>query len=118
MSISDAPWRTAVSVSATLVEVAFAPRGKPITVQTFTADPSSWPAANVTQYGLTHTLAKPYSRASPQSLMISDAVASARNSVWSINEAIFNVSGGMILLISAAAAMVIKGGGIALRILF
>ena len=41
MSNSSQPSRYACSVSATLIAVRFAPRGKPITVQTFTSLPAS-----------------------------------------------------------------------------
>ena len=64
MSISLAPCRMAVWVSKAFTSAAVAPSGKPITVQTFTAEPfSSW-AHSSTQVGLMHTEAKPYLRAS------------------------------------------------------
>ena len=41
MSISCAPARSALAVSATLASVLVAPSGKPTTVHTFTGDPAS-----------------------------------------------------------------------------
>jgi predicted acetylornithine/succinylornithine family transaminase len=87
MSISCAPQRIAISVSAALTGVAFAPSGNPATVHTFTGEPASSAAASGTQYGFTHTLAKPYWRASAHSCRISAAVASGLSSVWSMDRA-------------------------------
>ena len=76
MSISCAPARSAAAVSATFASVLVAPSGKPTTVQTFTGEPASSAATSGTQYGLTHTLAKRYWRASRQTLSTSLRVAS------------------------------------------
>jgi hypothetical protein len=81
ISISRAPARNAAAASATLASVEVAPSGNPATVQTFTAVPASSLAASGTQYGLMHTVAKPYCRASPHSLTISARVASGRSMV-------------------------------------
>ena len=88
MSISRAPSPTAFAVSTILVPVVLAPSGNPTTAHTFAAEPSNSRATTRAQYGFTHTLAKPYSRASPQILLISAPVASGFNNVWSINPAI------------------------------
>ena len=76
MSISSAPSAIATPVSKDFTSVALAPKGKPTTVHTLTLDPASSTAAAGTQNGFTHTLAKPYCRASAHNLRMSATVAS------------------------------------------
>ena len=62
-----------------------APKGKPITVQTFTSVPLSSFAANSTKQGLTQTLANLNFLASAHKVLISFLVVCGFNKVWSIN---------------------------------
>jgi hypothetical protein len=70
MSTSSAPFSIAFFVSNAFVSGVFAPRGKPITVQTFTSVPCNNSLAYFTHVGFTHTEAKLYSFASLQSFSI------------------------------------------------
>ena len=69
ISISSAPAFTASSASNFLTCDKVAPNGNPITVQTLTSDPLSIFAAKGTKYGLTHTEANLYSRASSHNFL-------------------------------------------------
>ncbi len=64
ISISSAPFAIASLVSKALTAEVFAPKGKPITVQTLTSLSFRLSAANETHVGFTQTLAKSYSFAS------------------------------------------------------
>lgn len=57
ISTSSAPLAMASLVSKALTAVVLAPKGKPMTVHTFTPLPLSSCAASATWQGLTHTLA-------------------------------------------------------------
>jgi len=67
ISTSSAPFAIASFVSKALAEEVAAPRGNPITVQTFTSVPANCAFAKATRAGFTHTEQNPYSAASPQS---------------------------------------------------
>ena len=58
MSTSRAPFLTATAVSAALLSLGIAPKGKPTTQQGVTSLPSSAFAARAIRLGFTHTLAK------------------------------------------------------------
>ncbi|MPN60020.1 hypothetical protein SDC9_207743 [bioreactor metagenome] len=58
ISTSAAPSSIAWRVSKALVALTLAPSGKPITVQTLTAEPLSRSAHRLTLQGFTHTEAK------------------------------------------------------------
>ena len=92
ISTSSAPFSIAFFVSNAFVSGVVAPKGKPITVQTFTSDPSKSSLAYFTQVGFTHTEAKLYSFASSHNTFICSFVASAFNNVWSIIPAIHFVT--------------------------
>ena len=83
MSISVAPFLIAFLVSNTFTGTVFSPRGKPITVQTFTFVPSSNFAQYFTLQGFTQTEAKPYWIASLQSAS-SWLFFAGLSKVWSI----------------------------------
>ena len=70
ISISSAPFSIASFVSNAFTRLVLAPRGNPITVQTFTSESFKASAARETQVGLTQTLAKLYSLASAIRLSI------------------------------------------------
>ena len=84
ISTSSAPFAIASLVSKALTSIVFAPKGKPITVQTFTSLPFKSLAANSTLVGFMQTEAKLYSKASLQSFSIDALSASGFNIVWSI----------------------------------
>ena len=67
ISTSSAPFAIASFVSKALAEEVAAPRGNPITVQTFTSVPANCAFAKATRAGFTHTEQNPYSAASSQS---------------------------------------------------
>ncbi len=87
MSTSAAPSCTARPASKAFTSGSVAPSGKPTTVHTPVAEPRSRRAHSGTQVGLTHTVAKPCSRASAHSFSIWARVASGFSSVWSIRRA-------------------------------
>jgi len=102
MSSSLAPCESAVCASASFVEVWLAPRGKPITVHTLTADCEgafgalvrwlvpcelSMAAATGTNTGFTQTEAKRNFKASWQRFSMSDCVACGFSRVWSMRAA-------------------------------
>ena len=89
ISVSDAPPAAAVRASKDFASELIAPSGKPTTQQTATVLPSSSEAASGTRDEFTHTDAKPYSRASAQSFLISSAVAAGFRLVWSMYRARF-----------------------------
>src|SRR6185437_8587815 len=93
MSSSSAPSATASDASATLVAVRLAPSGKPTTVTTRTGDAWRTSRQSGTQTGFTHTATKPKWRASAHRRSMSDRVASAFRSVWSIRSAIRSAAG-------------------------
>ena len=81
MSISAAPARMASRVSNALALVVPAPRGNPTTAMGFTELPSRRRLASATFEVFRQTVAKPYLRASSQSLITSSRVASGLRSV-------------------------------------
>ena len=84
MSHSCAPSPIAFLVSNAFASGETAPRGKPMTVQTFTPVRRSSFALRETYHGFTHTEQKWYSAASRQRFSTCFAVASAFSRVWSI----------------------------------
>ncbi len=84
MSISAAPARMASRASKVLALVVPAPSGKPTTAMGFVLQPCKRRLASATFPEFTQTVAKPYLRASSQSLTSSSRVASGLSSVWSM----------------------------------
>src|SRR5436309_4086666 len=89
MSSSVAPAASAPCASKTFVAVVELPCGKPITVPTWTSDPSRIAFARRTSTGRTHTDATSYSAASRQPLSTNASSSSGRNREWSIVLAIW-----------------------------
>src|SRR3990172_7124571 len=71
----------ALRASIALISGVVAPNGNPTTQQATTSEPFNASATRFAQTGLTHTEAKPYSRASSHMRSISDAVASGLSRV-------------------------------------